>query len=73
MYGRRIQPGYTLLLVLTIAFTVGALITLGFDAHAAAPNLLGYKGISSLAPLTTLGLLACSFVTCKLRVRFFKR
>ena len=73
MYGRRVQPGYTLLLLLTIAFTLGALITLGADARAMNPNLLGYKGISSLAPLTTLGLLACSFITCKLRVRFFKR
>jgi hypothetical protein len=73
MYGRRIQPGYTLLLLLTIAFTVGALITLGYDAKAVTPNLLGYKGISSLAPLTTMALLGCSFITCKLRVRFFKR
>jgi len=73
MYGRRIQPGYTLLLLLTIAFTIGAIITMGYDAKALTPNLLGYKGISSLAPLTTLGLVACSFVTCKLRVQFFKR
>jgi hypothetical protein len=73
MYGRRKQPGYALLLLLTIAFTVGALITLGYDAKAVTTNLLGYKGISSLAPLTTIGLLACSFVTCKLRVRFFKK
>jgi hypothetical protein len=73
MYGRRIQPGYTLLLFLTIVFTVGAIITLGYNAKAVTPNLLGYKGFSSLAPLTTLGLLACSFITCKVRVRFFKR
>ena len=46
---------------------------MGYDAKALTPNLLGYKGISSLAPLTTLGLLACSFITCKVRVRFFKR
>ena len=71
MFRRRIQPGYTLLLLLTIAFTFGALVTLGGDPSAMATNLLGYKGISPLAPLTTLGLLACSFVTCKLRVRFF--
>jgi hypothetical protein len=73
MYGHRKQPWYTLMLLLTIAFTVGAIVTLGFDAKAVTTNLLGYKGISSLAPLTTLGLLACSFITCKLRVRFFKR
>lgn len=73
MYGQRIQPGYTLLLLLTIAFTVGAIITLGYNAKALTPNLLGYKGISSLAPLTTLGLLACSFITCKLCARYFKK
>ncbi len=73
MYGRRIQPWYALMLLLTIAFTVGAIVTLGADAKAAAPNLLGYKGVSQLAPITTLALLAGSFVTCKLRVRFFKK
>jgi hypothetical protein len=73
MYGRRIQPGYTLLLLLTIAFTVGAIITLGYNAKALTPNLLGYKGISSLAPLTTLRLLACTFITCKLCARYFKK
>ena len=73
MFRRRIQPGYTLMLLLTIAFTIGALVTLGGDPRAATTNLLGYKGLSPLAPLTTLALLACSFVTCKLRVRFFTR
>ena len=68
---RRIQPGYTLMILLTIAFTLGAIYTLGYDVHAAGPNLFGYKGLSPLAPLTTLVLLGCSFVTCKLRVRFF--
>ena len=71
MVKHRTQPWYAFMLLLTIAFTLGALITLGADAHAAAPNLLGYKGISPLAPLTTLGLLACSMVTCMLRARFF--
>ena len=65
------QPWYALMVLLTFAFTLGALITLGMDAHTTTPNLLGYMGISPLAPLTTLGLLLCSLVTCVLRVRFF--
>ncbi len=73
MYRRRIQPGYAILFALTILFTLGALYTLGYDARAATPNLMGYQGVSSLAPLSTLGLLICSFITCKLRVRFFTK
>jgi hypothetical protein len=73
METKRMQPGYALLLLLTIAFTLGALLTLGYDAKAATNNLLGYKGISPLAPLTTLALLGGSFITCKLRVWLFTR
>jgi len=59
------------MLLLTIAFTLLALYTLGANAQAETVNLLGYKGTSPLAPLTTLALLAGSFFTCRLRVRYF--
>jgi len=71
MHTKRIQPGYGLMLLLTVVFTLGALLTLGFNPDAQTTNLLGYKGMSSLAPVSTLLLLGCSFITCKLRVRYF--
>jgi hypothetical protein len=71
MFGTRKQPWYALLLLLTIAFTLAALVSLGANPKAETPNLMGYKGISSLAPISTLLFLAASFITCKLRVRYF--
>jgi len=67
----RKQPGYRILLGLTIALTVLAAVTV-LPVTATRANLFGYASVCSWMPWSTLLLLALAATSCKVRSRFFK-
>jgi hypothetical protein len=67
----RKQPGYSILLGLTITLTVLAILTLlPVATHPA--NVLGYRSLCTWVPWSTLILAALAGTSCKLRSRIFK-
>lgn len=67
----RKQPGYAILLGLTITSVLAAGLTL-LPLPASKPNVLGYVSQCSWAPWSTLILLAAAGTFCKLRVKLTK-
>ncbi len=67
----RKQPGYAILLTLTVIFTLLAVITLIPSPNASKECLLGYKAHCSFTPIGTIICLVASGVTCILRKRLF--
>jgi hypothetical protein len=67
----RKQPGYAILLVLTIAAAAAACVTL-LPVESHMKSAIGYRTLCTWAPWSTLILVAAAAVSCKLRSRFFK-
>jgi hypothetical protein len=65
------QPGYGILLALTITSVLAAILTV-LPLPASKPNGLGYVSHCTWAPWSTLILLVVAGGFCKLRVRLFK-
>jgi hypothetical protein len=65
------QPGYGIMLGLTIAAAVSAAITL-LPASGHPANALGYGSLCVWAPWSTVILLGLAGTFCKLRSRLFK-
>jgi hypothetical protein len=65
------QPGYGILLGLTITSVLAAILTV-LPLPASKPNVLGYVSQCSWAPWSTLILLAAAGTFCKLRVKLTK-
>jgi hypothetical protein len=65
------QPGYGILLGLTIISALLAVTTL-IPAGTNPPSVLGYRSLCVWAPWSTLILAALAGTSCKLRSRFFK-
>ena len=68
----RKQPGYAILLALTILSTLAALSTLLPQASASDTCFLGYKAHCSFAPVSTLLCLILASVFCKIRSKKLK-
>ena len=67
----RKQPGYGILLGLTITAALLAVATL-IPVAGRPPNALGYGSLCTWVPWSTLILVALAGTSCKLRSRFFK-
>lgn len=67
----RKQPGYAILLGLTITSVLAAVLTV-LPLPASRPNVLGYVSQCSWVPWSTLILLAAAGTFCKLRVKLTK-
>jgi hypothetical protein len=67
----RKQPGYAILLTLTIAAAADACVTL-LPVEGHAKSAIGYGALCVWAPWSTLILVAAAAVSCKVRSRFFK-
>lgn len=65
------QPGYGIMLGLTITAAVLAVLTL-LPAAGHRANVLGYGSVCVWAPWSTIVLLGLAGAFCKLRGRFFK-
>ena len=67
------QPGYNILLILTIVFTLCALWTLVPSPNASKECLwLGYKAHCTWTPLSTIICLLMAGTVCKIRAQKFK-
>jgi uncharacterized protein with FMN-binding domain len=66
-------PAYIAMLVLTVAFSILAIVTMLPSPGASKPNVLGYRSVCSFAPAASAlcGLLAG--ITCTLRNRLISR
>ena len=69
---RKPKPGYATLLVLTILFTLGAGMTVLPAGSSYAQSMLGYEAHCPMAPVSTVGCLLLSALTCITRRRVFK-
>ena len=65
------QPGYGILLALTIALTTLAALT-AVPVAAARANVLGYASLCPWMPWSTLVLVALAATVCKVRSKVFK-
>jgi len=65
------KKGYWLLFVLTILFTVLAIVTILPDVSASKYSRLGYKAHCSFAPISTAIFVGLSAITCTTRKRLF--
>jgi len=65
------EKGYWVFLVLTILFTLLAVLTILPDASASKVSRLGYKAHCSYAPISTLICLSLSAITCTTRKYIF--
>ena len=65
------QPGYGILLALTITAAAAGLVTL-LPVEGHIKSAVGYRTLCTWAPWSTLILVAGAAVFCKLRSRFFK-
>ncbi len=68
----RKQPGYAILLVVTIMFTLLAISTLIPQASASKDCILGYKAHCTFTPWSTAVCLVIAAVSCRIRAKFFK-
>lgn len=73
MPGAARGPAYGALLALSGLFALGAVLTLIPRGGAPWPNMLGYKGLCSFAPASTLACALLAAITCGIRARFVKR
>ncbi len=67
----RKQPGYAILLGLSITATTLAALT-ALPTSAPRSNLFGYASVCSWMPWSTLLLLGLAATSCKLRSKLFK-
>ena len=67
----RKQPGYGILLALTITAAIAAGVTL-LPVEGHAKSAIGYRSLCVWAPWSTLILVATAAVSCKVRSRLFK-
>lgn len=67
----RKQPGYGILLGLSITATALAVVT-ALPVTAPRSNLFGYASVCPWMPWSTLTLLAVAATSCKLRSKLFK-
>ena len=65
------KKGYWLLLILTIIFTLLAVLTILPDSNASHVSMLGYRAHCTFAPIGTLLCLIPAGITCFIRKRFF--
>jgi hypothetical protein len=65
------QPGYGVLLALTITLTALAVLT-AVPVAAARLNVLGYGSLCPWMPWSTLVLVALTATSCKVRSKAFK-
>ncbi len=65
------QPGYSILLGLTLLFAGLAVLTV-MPLPASKPNFLGYVSHCTWVPWSTLILLALAGLTCIIRAKVFK-
>lgn len=65
------NPGYMILLILTIIFTISAILTLIPSEIASKECPLGYKAHCTFTPWSTIICLAISFILCKIRAKLF--
>jgi len=70
---RNESPAYWALLVLSLAFSVLAAVTLIPNPAAAKPNVLGYRSVCSFAPAATALCGVLAGITCTVRNRMFSR
>lgn len=67
----RKKKGYTILLILTILFTLAAIVTVIPTASASKNCLIGYKAHCAFTPISTIICLILAGSVCKIRNRFF--
>lgn len=63
---------YTMLLLLTLAATLGGILTMTPRAAASYPNILGYSSICTFAPAATLFCFFIAGLSCFIRATFVK-
>ncbi len=68
----RKQPGYAILLALTIVATLAALSTIIPQASVSKDCLLGYRAHCSFTPVSTLLCLLVAGASCRIRAKKFK-
>ncbi len=69
---QRKQPGYTILILLTVLIVVLAILTMiPFDS-ASKVSFMGYKALCSFTPISSLLLILLAGVVCKIRSKKFK-
>lgn len=61
------KKAYNLLLILTIVFTLAAILTVLPSEHVNKVSILGYKASCSYAPISTVICLLLAGLTCKIR------
>lgn len=65
------KKGYSVMLLLTIAVTLAGLVTLVPHASASKANLLGYKSMCTMVPVSTLLCFLVAAVICFVRKKNF--
>ncbi len=65
------KKGYSILLALTLIFTLAAVSTVIPYENVEKVSMLGYKASCSFAPISTLLCIAFAGATCFIRKRFF--
>jgi len=65
------KKGYGWMILLSVLVTLGGLVTLLPNASANKANLLGYKSLCSIAPISTLLCLIVVAVICIVRKKNF--
>ncbi len=68
----RKQPGYTIMLAITILATLAALSTVLPQASASENCLIGYKAHCPFTPVSTLLCLVSAGISCRIRSKKFK-
>ena len=66
------QPMYTIMLLLTVLCTLGAISTMLPQESVSKISLLGYKAHCPFAPVSTILCLFLAGACCKIRVKKFK-
>jgi len=68
---RKRKKGYGILMVLTIVFTVVAILTIIPDSSASKVSMLGYRAHCSFTPIGTIICVVLAGITCSIRRRRF--
>jgi nitrite reductase/ring-hydroxylating ferredoxin subunit len=65
------KPGYKPMIFLTVLLTLSAIATMIPYSGASKESFIGYKAFCSHAPASTIILLLCSGIVCKIRKKKF--
>ena len=68
---RKRKKGYGIVMVLTIVFTVVAILTIIPDSSASKVSMLGYRAHCSFTPIGTIIGVVLAGITCSIRRRRF--